>query len=221
MSWRGVEPAFDSDANRRGAEMGSTDPRVDAYITQSAPFARPILAHIRKVVHAGCPDVEETIKWSFPHFMYKGVLCSMASFKAHCALRFWKGALLTNIAGARRGDAMGQFGRITTLKDLPAARALTTLVRQAAALNDQDVKAPRAARRPARPAPETPPEMLKILKSSKKALATWEGFPPSHRREYVEWITEAKTEATRQRRIESAVEWLAEGKSRNWKYERR
>ncbi|MEP6915311.1 MAG: YdeI/OmpD-associated family protein [Acidobacteriota bacterium] len=200
--------------------MGSRDPRVDAYIGQSAPFAGPILTHIRKVVHAGCPEVEETMKWSFPHFMYKGILCSMASFKAHCALGFWKGSLLTDIAGAKPADAMGQFGRITAVADLPGERALTSLVRKAAALNDQGVKAPRTPKAAPRPAPDTPPEMLKALKGSKKASATWEALPPSHRREYLEWITEAKTDTTRQRRVETAVGWLAEGKSRNWKYER-
>jgi hypothetical protein len=200
--------------------MGSKDPRVDAYIARSAPFARPILAHIRRVVHAGCPAVEETMKWSFPHFMYKGILCSMASFKEHCAFGFWKGSLLEQPGGSRRTAAMGQFGRITAVADLPDVTALTVLVREAAALNDRGVKVARASRTPAKPAPRPPADVMKAIKANKPALAAWEKFSPSHRREYLEWITEAKTDATRQRRLRSALEWMAEGKSRNWKYAR-
>jgi uncharacterized protein YdeI (YjbR/CyaY-like superfamily) len=195
--------------------MGSKDPRVDAYIAKSAPFAKPILTHIRKVVHAGCPDAEEAMKWSFPHFMYKGMLCSMASFKEHCAFGFWKGSLLTGNVGTKSDDGMGEFGRIKTLKDLPGEKALIALVREAAALNDDGVKAPRAARTAPKPAPKVPADVMKALKSSKPALAAWEAFSPSHKREYLEWITEAKTDATRQRRLETAVEWIAAGKSRN------
>ena len=128
--------------------MGSRDPRVDAYIAKSAPFARPVLTYIRDAVHAGCPDVEEGIKWSFPHFMRKGILCSMASFKAHCAFGFWKGSLLdADVKRARTSEAMGQFGRITSIADLPGEKALKTLVRQAAALNDRGSEGRRAPRR--------------------------------------------------------------------------
>jgi hypothetical protein len=195
--------------------LSTNDPRVDAYIAQAAPFARPILTHIRKVVHAGCPDVEETMKWSFPHFMYKGILCSMASFKAHCAFGFWKGSLLQD-AASKPADAMGQFGRLSAVADLPGDKALIALVRKAAELNEQGTKVPRAARTTEKPAPEAPPDMKKALKANQPALAAWGRFSPSHQREYIEWITEA----TRQRRIATAVEWLAQGRSRNWKYER-
>jgi uncharacterized protein YdeI (YjbR/CyaY-like superfamily) len=197
--------------------MGSRDPRVDAYIAKSAPFAKPILTYIRKAVHAGCPDVEETMKWSFPHFMYKGMLCGMASFKEHCALGFWKGALLPGGAGKAK-EAMGQFGRIASVTDLPGEQALVKLVKQAAALNDEGVNVVRQKR--AKPPLRTPPDLMEALKKNGKALATYEAFSPSMRRDYVEWITEARTDETRTRRLETAVEWMAEGKSRNWKYER-
>ena len=200
--------------------MGSRDARVDAYIARSAPFARPILSHIRKAVHAACPDVDETMKWSFPHFMYKGMLCSMASFKAHCAFGFWKGALLQDGPGGSRSDeAMGQFGRIQSLADLPGEKQLVALVKKAAKLNEQGAKVPRRSSTP-KPMPKAPPELLEALRANTKALAAYDALAPSHKREYLEWIAEAKTDATRDRRIATAVEWMAEGKSRNWKYER-
>lgn len=201
--------------------MATTDPRVDAYMARSAPFARPILSYIRKAVHAGCPEVEETIKWSFPHFVYKGVLCSMASFKEHCALGFWKGSLLGHGGGTKGSEAMGQFGRITSVDDLPSSRELVALVRKAAALNDQGVKVVRRKQTSTKPVPTAPADFMKALRANKQALAAFTGFSPSHKREYVEWIEEAKTDATRQRRMATAIEWLSAGKSRNWKYERK
>jgi uncharacterized protein YdeI (YjbR/CyaY-like superfamily) len=198
--------------------MGTKDRRIDAYIEKSAPFAKPILTHLRNVVHAACPDVEETMKWSFPHFDYKGeMMCSMAAFKAHCAFGFWKATL---VLGEKAQDgAMGHLGRITSIADLPSERTLASYVRKAARLNDQGVKVGRAPRRP-EPAPEVPDDLLKALKKNKKALTTFESFPPSHRREYVQWIVEAKRDDTRQRRLETAVAWIVEGKPRNWKYMR-
>jgi hypothetical protein len=199
--------------------MGTKDERIDAYIANAQPFAQPILKHLRKVVHQGCPQVEETMKWSFPHFMYKGILCSMAAFKEHCAFGFWKGSLIEGVPGLGR-EAMGQFGRIRAVKDLPAEKALVKLVQQAATLNDEGVKTPKVRKPelPRKPAPKAPPELLTALRKNKKALATFEGFAPSHKREYVEWIAEAKGDDTRKRRIATAVEWMAEGKGRNWKY---
>ncbi len=200
--------------------MATRDPRVDAYIARAQPFARPILTHIRKTVHAACPEVEETMKWRVPHFDYKGMLCSMASFKAHCAFGFWKADLLKDSGiPAASVTAMGQFGRLTSVAELPAERRLIALVRKAAALNDSGVKAPRrpqAARAPIEP----PPAFVAALRKNQKARAACDALPPSHRREYLEWIVEARTETTRDRRIATAIEWLAEGKSRNWKYER-
>jgi hypothetical protein len=199
--------------------MGSRDPRVDAYIAKSAPFATPILTRIRKAVHKGCPDVQETMKWSFPHFDYKGMLCGMAAFKQHCTFGFWKASLLQDSGIASKpADAMGQFGRITSVDDLPPENDLVALVRQAARLNDEGVK---VVRKPApKPVPKAPPAFLKALRANSKAKAAYDAFSPSHRREYLEWITEAKTDATRDRRMATTIEWLAEGKSRNWKYER-
>ncbi|MCA1560185.1 MAG: YdeI/OmpD-associated family protein [Acidobacteria bacterium] len=197
--------------------MGTRDARVDGYIAKSAPFARPILSHIREVVHAGCPDVEEAMKWSFPHFMYKGMLCSMASFKQHCAFGFWKGSLLKD-ANTPARDAMGQFGRIRSVADLPDETRLLRLVKQAAALNDEGVKVARAPKAPRGKTVKTPDSFIAAVRTNKKALATYEAFSPSHKREYVEWVTEAKADATRKRRLETAVTWMAQGKERNWKY---
>jgi uncharacterized protein YdeI (YjbR/CyaY-like superfamily) len=200
--------------------MGTKDERVDAYIARSAGFARPILKHLRKVVHAGCPGVEEAIKWGFPHFLYKGMLCSMASFKEHCSFGFWKGSLLEDDGTLEKvgRTAMGHLGRITTIADLPAEKVLLQYVRQAMALNDQGVKVP------SRPKPrgdrtlEVPGDFMAALRANRKALATFNGFSYSHRKEYVEWVSEAKRDETRRRRLETAIGWLAEGKARNWKY---
>ena len=207
--------------------MGKKDLRIDTYIGKSAEFAKPILRHIRKVVHAGCPDVEETLKWGFPHFMYKGILCSMAAFKAHCAFGFWKQALLRekhkSLAKAAKvaEPAMGQFGRITGVADLPSEKTLLRLVADAAALNNEGVKSPARSRAKGKRALAIPAYFMSALRENKKALATFNGFSPSNKKEYVEWVTEAKTEETRERRLATAVEWMAEGKIRNWKYTRK
>ena len=194
--------------------MGKRDPRVDAYIAKSADFAKPILERLRDVVHEGCPEVEEDLKWRVPAFMYKGMLCGMAAFKQHATFGFWKGSLL----GARH-NPMEQFGRFTKTSDLPPRKVLLMYVKKAAALNDQDIKVvrPRAAPRPVK----VPAVLAAALKKNKKAQAAFDAFPPSHKREYVEWITDAKTDDTRERRVAQAIDWIAEGKSRNWKYEKR
>jgi uncharacterized protein YdeI (YjbR/CyaY-like superfamily) len=199
--------------------MGTKDPRVDAYISNAAPFAQPILVTIRETVHASCPDVEEAMKWSFPHFLYKGMLCSMASFKQHAAFGFWKGSLVTG--GPRSADAMGHFGRLTKTSDLPSKKVLAGYIKKAALLNEQGVKEPRAKRKPAPNVPTIPADLSAAFKKSKKAQAGFDALSPSHKREYLEWITEAKGAETRARRLAQAIEWMAEGKSRNWKYERR
>ena len=204
--------------------MGKKDPRIDAYISKSADFAKPILKHMREVVHAGCPDVEETLKWGFPHFMYKGILCSMASFNAHCAFGFWKGKLLEEklkSVAKGQGPAMGDFGRVTSLSDLPAKKTLIRSVREAVALNDEGVKVPRESKGKGERSLVVPDYFHDALRKKKKALATFEGFSTSNKREYVEWVTEAKGEETRKRRLETAVAWMAEGKIRNWKYVRK
>ncbi|HET8666773.1 MAG TPA: YdeI/OmpD-associated family protein [Terriglobales bacterium] len=200
--------------------METRDKRIDDYICKSAEFAQPILRELREIVHEACPAVEETMKWSFPHFMYKGMLCSMASFKQHCAFNFWKGDLILGDE-QKSADAMGQFGRITSLKDLPSRRTLLKYLAEACRLNDGGVQ------RPATPKPRTEKKRLEVpsdfeaaLKKNKKALATFEAFPFSKRKDYVEWVEEAKTDDTRGRRLQTSIEWLAEGKSRNWKYEK-
>lgn len=199
--------------------MPSTDPRVDAYIKNAAPFARPILTHLRAVVHQSCPEVVETMKWSFPHFDYKGIFCGMAAFKAHCTFGFWKHTLLVEQLPAVDSKGMGQFGRITAVDDLPSAAVLARVIKAAARLNDAGVKVPRKKAAP-KPPIKPPAYFVAALKKNKKARAAFDAFPPSHRREYLEWITEAKTEETRSRRLTQALEWIADGKSRNWKYER-
>jgi len=196
--------------------MGTRDPRIDSYIENSAEFARPILTHLREIVHAGCPDVEEGWKWSFPHFMHHGVLCSMASFKAHCAFGFWKSSLVLDGPGDE--EAMGQFGRITSLKDLPGKRAMIAYVKKAAALNEAGIKVQRTTKAPA--ALKIPADLAAALNANRKALDTFDAFSTSHKREYVEWITEAKREETRAKRLEQAIAMLADGKTRHWKYQR-
>ena len=197
--------------------MGKEDPRVDAYIAKSADFAKPILTHLRNVVHAACPDVEETMKWSSPHFDYKGeMMCGMAAFKEHCRFGFWKGSMIPGVPSLS-DLAEGPMGRITSVKDLPSKTVLTGYIKQAMRLNDTGVKAERMTGPPKKALP-TPPDLARALKANKSATASFEGFSPSAKREYIEWLTEAKTEETRTRRLETAIEWIAEGKTRNWKY---
>jgi uncharacterized protein YdeI (YjbR/CyaY-like superfamily) len=198
--------------------MGKRDPRVDAYIAKSADFAKPILLHLREIVHDACPDVEETIKWSMPHFDYQGILCGMASFKEHCAFNIWKGSL---IVGDGTREAMGNFGRITKVSDLPSKKTIAGYIKQAMKLREDGVKNPSRSRPKAKKAVAVPAELTRALKKNRKAAAAFEEFPPSHKREYADWISEAKGEDTRKRRVDTAVEWMAEGKSRNWKYEKR
>lgn len=204
--------------------MPTLDPRIDAYIAKSADFAQPILEHLRAVVHSACPDVEETIKWGFPHFMYrKAILCSMASFKAHCSFGFWQASQLLDKADNKTDEAMGQFGRIASLKDLPPKKVLTGYIKQAMKLGEDPAKPARRAKpaKPATPRPLTVPDYLAAaLAGNDAASAHFERFSPSQKREYIDWCEDAKTEATRLRRLGQALEWIAEGKQRNWKYEK-
>jgi uncharacterized protein YdeI (YjbR/CyaY-like superfamily) len=198
--------------------MGTRDPRVDAYIAKSADFAKPILTQIRETVHSACPGVQETMKWSMPFFDYEGPLVNMAAFKEHVTIRFWKGALVLGRGSGDDERAMGQFGRITTVKELPPKKELTALIKKAAKLNEEGVRVEK--RRAPRAELPVPPELSAALAKNKKARAIFEAFPPSHKREYNEWVGEAKREETRAARVTQAIEWIAEGKSRNWKYER-
>jgi uncharacterized protein YdeI (YjbR/CyaY-like superfamily) len=201
--------------------MPSKDPRVDLYIYNAADFARPILLHLRELIHAACPDVEEKIKWSFASFDYKGPLCSMASFKQHCAFGFWKAALMkdkTLTKNAESESSMGHYGKITSLKDLPSDKKIIAHIKDAMKLNDLGVKLPPRKVAATKKEVVVPDYFIKHLKKNKKAFTTFENFSPSHKREYVEWISEAKSDETKNRRIETAIEWMSEGKSRNWKY---
>lgn len=205
--------------------MGTRNPQVDRYIASAAPFAQPILVHIRDVVHAACPDVVEEIKWSFPFFTYKSeIVCAMRAFKAHCGLFFWKGKL---VVPDGKEEGMGQFGKLTSVSELPSKAKLTSYVKTAMKLNEAGVQAPHVAAQRAK-AKKTaakpiviPPELAAALKQHKKAAAAFEQLAPSHRREYATWIAEAKRAETRATRAEKAVALIAQGKSQNWQYDAR
>ena len=205
--------------------MSNRNKAIDAYILKSAAFARPILIYIRELVHLICPDVEEKMKWSFPHFDYKGeMMCSMAAFKQHAAMSFWKAALMKDavlLETARSEEAMGHLGRITSLKDLPADKKLAGYIREAMKLNELGKKLPSKTKPSEKKELEVPEYFIKVLKKNKKALQTFQAFSFSHKKEYVTWITEAKTEETRNKRMDTAVEWMEKGKGRHWKYQRK
>ena len=204
--------------------MGNENPKVDAYIAKAKPFAQPILEHLRELMHKACPDVEESIKWNMPFFEYKGaILGNMSGFREHCSFGFWGreiGAVLRE-AGMTPENGANALGRIASVKDLPPDRKMLGWIRQAAAFVDSgEYTSPMAARsRVVKPEAKVPPELAAALKKNKKAAAVFADFSPSCRREYIEWITEAKRDETRTKRIATAVEWIAEGKQRNWKYQ--
>jgi hypothetical protein len=203
--------------------MGKRDPRFDAYIAKSTDFAKPILRHLRKIVHKGCPEVVEEMKWSMPHFSYKGMFCGMAAFKQHATFGFWQSGLLA--ARVREmprlgAEAMGNFGRLMTLDDLPNDAVLLALVRNAKRLRDEGIKPPKRKVPPKKDRVLTiPGYFLKAVRRNKRALATFESGSYSFKKEYVSWVIEAKAAETRARRLETAVAWMADGKGRNWKYE--
>jgi uncharacterized protein YdeI (YjbR/CyaY-like superfamily) len=203
--------------------MANLDPRIDAYIEKAQPFAKPILEHLRMLIHKGCPEVEETIKWGMPSFDYKGPFFSMAAFKEHAVFGFWKYTLIKDPKNylseraADGGEAMGHGGRITKMSDLPPDKVMLDFIKQAKKLNDEGVKLPAKPKKEKAPL-KIPPYFMTALKKNKKALNTFENFSYSNKKEYVQWITEAKTETTRDQRLETAIEWMEEGKVRNWKY---
>jgi uncharacterized protein YdeI (YjbR/CyaY-like superfamily) len=195
-----------------------TDPRVDAYIVRQADFARPILEKLRSAVHRACPEGEETLKWSMPSFMYKGkILANMAAFKAHAVFGFWQGKSVTGDTPKER-EAMGSFGKLTSVEDLPDDATIAGLVAKAMALIDSGQKAPRPVKHP-KPALEVPPDLEAAFAGNAPARATFEAFPTSARRDYLDWLADAKRPETRAKRLAQTVEWLAEGKRRHWKYE--
>ncbi len=199
--------------------MATKDPRIDAYIAKSATFAQPILKHLRKVVHAGCPEVTETLKWSMPHFDYKGVMCGMAAFKEHCSFGFWKESLIFEGKKPGKKEGMGSFGCIKSLKDLPNEKTLIGYVKKAAALNEAGIKTPGRTQPKKREPIAMPDDFGAALKKNAKARKHFDAFAPSKRREYLEWITEAKREETRTQRLAKSIQSLSEGKPLHWKYQ--
>lgn len=200
--------------------MKNTNPEVDNYIKNAQPFAQPILRHIRKLMHKGCPNLTETMKWDMPHFEYHGVIGSMAAFKAHAVFGFWKQDLIPGMKKyIKEKEAMGSWGRITSLKGIPPDDDIIKFVQMAASLNEQGIKLQK--RIPKAVKYEMPADFLNAIKANKKAWETYEAFSLSNKKEYVVWVTEAKTEETRVRRLETAVEWMSEGKPRMWKYMRK
>ena len=193
-----------------------TDPRIDAYIAKAAPFAQPILSHVRERVHAVAPEAEETLKWSMPSFTIDGkILVGMAAFKAHATVGFWRGEEM-GIETSK--DAMGQLGKLTSLDDLPPDEELDAMIRKGVELA-RTAPAPRKTKHEPKPPPAMHPDFAKALAANPRAKAVLDGFPPSAQRDYLDWIAEAKQDATRQKRIATAVEWLSEGKRRHWKYQ--
>jgi uncharacterized protein YdeI (YjbR/CyaY-like superfamily) len=199
--------------------MPVTDPRIDAYIEKAAPFAQPILVRLRRAVHKACPEVTETLKWSVPAFEYQGILCGMAAFKAHCIFNVWKAPLVKEQLPKASADALERIGRIESVKELPSEAVLVQIIKKAAAINEAGLKVPQAPRAK-KPPVRVPPDLKTALAKRPKVATKFEAMSPSHKREYVEWITEAKGADTRARRVTQTVDWVAEGKSRNWRYER-
>lgn len=199
--------------------MSQHDPRIDTYIAQAADFARPILERARELVHQTSDEIEETLKWGMPTFMYRGkILCGMAAFKQHAVFGFWKGKLIVDTKGRSVEEAMGQFGCLTSVKDLPAKRVLVGYVKKAMELNETGTTVKRATK--AKPALRMPADLKNALENSRTADAHWDELPRGAKRDYLEWVLEAKQPATRARRIATTVEWVAAGKKRNWKYEK-
>jgi len=200
--------------------MAKTNPKVDAYILKAQPFAQPILNHLRKLVHQACPDVEETIKWGFAAFDYNGPFCTMAAFKQHCAFGFWKAALMKDADKLKRAqsNSMGHLDRLTSLKDLPSDKQMISYLKEAMKINEAGLKlVPRKKAADTKPL-AVPPYFKTALSKNKKAAEHFANFAPGQKKEYILWLTEAKTEETRNKRMEQAIEWISEGKIRNWKY---
>jgi len=205
--------------------MGARDIRINAYIAKSQDFAKPILQHLRKLIHKTCPEVRETLKWGMPAFDYNGPFMNFAAFKKHTVLGFWKGALMKDskvLMGENTKGAMGNLGRIESIEDMPKDALLVKWIKEAMKLNDAGIKLGRSEKpKHERKEYKMPAYFQKELKKNEKAKQVFEGFPSSHKREYLEWIIEAKTEETRNKRLAKAIEWLGEGKSRNWKYQKK
>jgi len=205
--------------------MGAKDKRIDAYIAKSQDFAKPIMEHIRKLIHKNCPEVTETLKWGMPALEYKGPFMGFAAFKKHFALFFWKGAIMKDsnvLMGKNTKGSMGNLGRVESMEDLPKDSVLARWIKEAKKLNDDGIKINKKEKpKHERKEYKMPAYFQRELNKNKKAKQVFEGFPSSHKREYLEWIIEAKTEGTRNKRMATAIEWITEGKSRNWKYQKK
>lgn len=203
--------------------MAKTSARVDEYILNAQPFAQPVLEHIRSIIHETCTTAEETIKWGFPHFEYNGKnLCSFAAFKKHCALNFWMASEMKTFEKLNKDktEGMGHFGKITSLKDLPSKKDLKACIKEAMQLLDNGFVLKRN-KPDEKKELDIPNDFTKALSKNKKAKANFDKASYSWKKEYIEWITYAKTDATREKRMNTAIEWIEEGKGRNWKYETR
>ena len=200
--------------------MSKKDPRIDAYILKAEPFAQPVLKHLRKLIHQACPDVEETMKWSFAFFDYKGPFCHIAAFKKHCAFGFWKAALMKDAKKleANQESAMGHLGKITGLHDLPPDKVIIAYLKEAMKLNETGAKLPPRKKTASKELLIIPAYFKTALSKNKKAAEQFEKFAPGQKKEYISWLTEAKTEETKNKRLETALEWISEGRIRNWKY---
>jgi uncharacterized protein YdeI (YjbR/CyaY-like superfamily) len=198
--------------------MAKRNSKVDAYITKARPFAKPILKRLRTIIHKGCPQVTEEIKWGAPFYLYQNrVLCATMAFKAHCAIIFWKAALISKKKGKKAKDEMKRWRRISILEELPSEQDLLAYIKLAMHFNEPTTKLPPREKRSA--PVKVPNDLMYALRANPKALATFEAFTPTRKKDYVYWINGAKTEETRERRLETAIDWMSEGKSRNWKYE--
>ena len=187
---------------------------IDEYIANSAEFAQPILIKLRSIVHQAHPEIEETIKWGMPNFSYKGLLFNMAAFKVHCSFGFWKEKLIKGLDSDTEG--LGSFGKIKRLADLPSDEILLMLMKEAVELNKQGIKNPKVVN--LKKELVIPEYLLEILNDNTKAEAVFNGFSYSNKKDYVDWIIEAKRDVTREKRIVQMLEWLEEGKTRHWKY---
>ena len=197
--------------------MGALNPAVTAYIAKSAPFAKPIFERLRRLFHEACPEIEEKVKWSCPSFEYKGMVGGFAGFKAHAAFGFWRQDVLPDPEGLFK--TRGAFGsKLTDVSQLPADGILKQYIRRAVELNEKG--APARFKSKPKPPLKVPSYFMAAVRKNKKALAAFNGFPPSHKREYVDWVVDAKQEVTRNKRLQTAIEWMAQGKARNWKYEK-
>lgn len=202
--------------------MGAKDKKVDDYIAKRPDFAKPILNHLRELFHKAHPAFEEKIKWGVPSFDHKGIVANMAAFKEHCALVFWKASLMKDphkIFAKEGKSGMGHLGKIKSLKDLPSDKILIQYIKEAVNLNENGIKLPsKKENKKDLEIPSYFKSALKSLPDGKKAWEIFENFSYSNKKEYIDWLNDAKTESTRKKRLETAVKWISEGKIRNWKY---